>query len=208
MMSFKSFKKNEIHKSLILLQPGMPFLVTTLNKDDSINIAPFSWGTPISQYPPMMSLALLNKPQKQDSLKNIERTGELVFNLIDIGIAERVIAASYEYGENVNKFVELNFKPVSSEKIKTPGITESRAHIECKVNFLKETGDHMLIVSEIVAASFNPDCYSGNLLINLRKTKPLIHLGQYAGEDGQIHVFVDTAGCIVLDVPYKKKLDI
>jgi len=27
-------------------------------------------------------------------------------------------------------------------------------------------------------------------------------------ENGQVHVFVDTAGCKVLDVPYKKKLDI
>ena len=207
-MSFKRLKKNEIHKSLILLQPGMPFLVTTLNKDNSINIAPFSWGNPISQYPPMMSLALLNKPQKQDSLQNIERTGELVFNLVDISIAKRVIEASYEYSENVNKFVELNFKSVSSQKIKTPGISEARAHIECKVKFLKETGDHMLIVSEIVAASFNEEYYSGNLLIDLRKTKPLIHLEQYTREDGQVHVFIDTAGCKVLDVPYKKKLDI
>jgi len=205
---FKNINQEELHKSITLLQPSMPFLVTTLNKNNSINIAPFSWGTPISQYPPMMSLALLNKPRKQDSLKNIERTGELVFNLIDIGIAERVVAASYEYSENVNKFVELNFKSISSEKIKTPGITEARACIECKVKFLKETGDHMLIVSEIVAASFNLDYYSGNLLIDLRKTKPLIHLEHYTRENGQVHVFVDTAGCKVLDVPYKKKLDI
>lgn len=207
-MVFKNINQEELHKSITLLQPSMPFLVTTLNKNNSINIAPFSWGTLISQYPPMMSLALLNKPRKQDSLKNIERTGELVFNLIDIGIAERVVAASFEYSENVNKFVELNFKSISSEKIKTPGITEARACIECKVKFLKETGDHMLIVSEIVAASFNPDYYSENLLINLKKTKPLIHLEHYTRENGQVHVFVDTAGCKVLDVPYKKKLDI
>jgi len=207
-MSFKNIKQGEIDRSVTLLQPSMPFLVTTLNEDNSINIAPFSWGTPISQYPPMMSLALLNKPQKQDSLKNIERTGELVFNLVDMSIAERVIEASYEYSENVNKFVELNFKSVSSQKIKTPGISEARAHIECKVKFLKETGDHMLIVSEIVAASFNEEYYSGNLLIDLRKTRPLIHLEQYARENGQIHVIVDTAGCTVLDVPYKKKPDI
>ncbi len=207
-MDFKNINQEELHKSITLLQPSMPFLVTTLNRDNSINIAPFSWGTPISQYPPMMSLALLNKPQKQDSLKNIERTGELVFNLVDISIAERVISASYEYSKNVNKFIELNFKPVSSKKIKTPGISEARAHIECKVNFLRETGDHMLIVSEIVAASFNEEYYSGNLLIDLRKTKPLIHLEQYTREDGQVHVFIDTAGCKVLDVPYKEKLDI
>jgi len=207
-MSFENIKQGEIDRSITLLQPSMPFLVTTLNEDNSINIAPFSWGTPISQYPPMMSLALLNKPRKQDSLKNIERTGELVFNLVDMSIAERVVEASYEYSEDVNKFVELNFKSVSSQKIKTSGITEARAHIECKVKFLKETGDHMLIVSEIVAASFNEEYYSGNLLIDLRKTKPLIHLEQYTREDGQIHIFIDTAGCKVLDIPYKKKLDI
>jgi len=207
-MSFKNIKQGEIDRSITLLQPSMPFLVTTLNEDNSINIAPFSWGTPISQYPPMMSLALLNKPRKQDSLKNIERTGELVFNLVDMSIAERVVEASYEYSENVNKFVELNFKSVSSQKIKTPGITEARAHIECKVRFLKETGDHMLIVSEIVAASFNEEYYSGNLLIDLRKTRPLIHFEHYIREDGQVHIFIDTAGCKILDVPYKKKLDV
>lgn len=203
-MGFKNIKSEELYKSITLLQPTMPFLVTTLNEDNSINIAPFSWGTPVSQYPPMISLALLNKPKKQDSLKNIERTGELVFNLVDLNIAERVVAASYEYRDNCNKFVELNFLPVSSEKIKTPGITEARACIECKVKFLKDTGDHMLIVSDIVAASYNPDYYGGDLLIDLRKTKPLIHLEQYKVEDGQIHIFVDIAGCKVLNIPYKK----
>lgn len=202
-MDFKSIKNEELHKSIILFQPSMPFLVTTLNKDGSINIAPFSWGNPVSQFPPMMSLALLNKPQKQNSLKNIERTGELVFNLVDISIAEKVVAASYKY-KNKNKFVELGFTPVSSKKINTSGIIEARACIECKVKYLKETGDHMLIISEIVAASFKPDYYSGGLLMDLRKTKPLIHLEQYTVENGQVHVFIDTSSCKVLNVPYKK----
>lgn len=203
-MGFKKIKNDELHKSITLLQPSMPFLVTTLNDNNSINIAPFSWGTPVSQYPPMMSLALLNKPKKQDSLKNIERMGEFVCNLIDISIAERAIAASYEYREN-NKFVILNFAPAHSEKIKTPGITEARAFIECRTKFLKEVGDHMLIISEIVGASFNPDYYSGGLLMDLRKTKPLIHLEQYVVKDGQVHVFVDTSCCKALNIPYVER---
>ena len=51
-------------------------LVTSKNKDGSLNVAPFSWITPISSRPLFLSLALLTIPRKQDILQNIERTGE------------------------------------------------------------------------------------------------------------------------------------
>lgn len=207
-MNFEKIEKDFIYRSLELLQPSMPFLVTTLNEDKSINIAPFSWGTPISQFPPMFALALLNKPKKQDSLKNIEREKEFVVNVVNLNIAKRLVESSYEYPEGIIKFEELGFSLFNSLKIKTPGITECRAHIECFVEFLKETGDHMLIVSHIVSANYNPKYFSGNLLLDLDKASPVVHLAQYRLENSQIHIFIEQTGLKVLDVPYRYKMDI
>ncbi len=207
-MEFKNVKENELHKSLTLLQPTMPFLVTTLNEDNSVNIAPFAWGTPISLSPPMMSLALGNKPPyKADSLINIERTGEYVVNLVNQDLTRRLVEASYEYSDGVNKFEELKFQQVDSKKIKTPGIQQARAHIECKVKYMNETGDHKLIISDIVAASFNPDFYTGNMLLDVEKASPIVHLEQYTKSDGQVHVLINTDGNRVFDIPYREKLD-
>lgn len=207
-MTFKSIEPEELEKSITLLQPTTPFLVTTINEDNSINIAPFAWGGPISFDPPMFSLALLNEPRKQDSLKNIERTKEFVVNLIDMDIAQRVVEASYEYPEGINKFEELNFKEVESDNIDTPGITEARAHLECKVKNFHKTGDHKMIISDIIASSYNSDYYTGDLLLDLRKANPMFHLEQYEKDDGQVHVFIKENGTEVLNIPYKVKLDL
>lgn len=206
-MSFSIIETDYIHRSLELLQPTMPFLVTTLNQDNSINIAPFSWATPVSQFPPMFGLALLNKPKKQDSLKNIEREKEFVVNIVDLRIAKRLVESSYEYPIEIKKFYELEFKPFNSQKIKTPGITEARAHIECKVEFLRETGDHMLIISHILAANYNTKYYTSDLLLDLSKASPIVHLAQYRMESSQLHIFIKQEDLHVLNVPYRYKMN-
>ncbi len=208
-MGFDTIKDKELYKSLTLFQPTMPFLVTTLNEDNSVHIAPFAWGTPISLSPPMMCLALGNKASfKSDSLVNIERTGEYVVNLVNQDLTRKLVQASHEYSEGVKKFEKLEFCPVESNKLDTPGIKEARAHIECRVKYINETGDHKLIVSDIVAASFNPDYYTGNLLLDVEKAKPIIHLEQYTQSNGQIHVLINTNGNRVFDIPYLEKLDL
>lgn len=55
-----------------------------MNADGTVNVAPFSWVTPVSMDPPMMALALGTLRKKQHTLTNIEREGEFVVNLPEI----------------------------------------------------------------------------------------------------------------------------
>ena len=66
-------------------------LVTTRNKDGSINAAPFSFFNVFSEDPPLVVLGLQTKPDKslKDTTSNIRNTGEFVVNLVDDKMAEK-----------------------------------------------------------------------------------------------------------------------
>ena len=89
----KNMDASELKKSILLMQPTRPILCTTKNEDGSNHVAPFSWINPVSFDPPRVALALCSKPKKQQSLQNIERTGEFVVNLPDANVVEKLVEA-------------------------------------------------------------------------------------------------------------------
>ena len=57
--------------------------ISTLNKDGSINLAPFSYFTPLSSNPPIMIVSIGHKidGMPKDTLANIRRSGKCTINL-------------------------------------------------------------------------------------------------------------------------------
>lgn len=200
-MKYQQVASQNLSKSLKFFHPTIPFLVTTKNEGDSLNIAPFSWGNPVSYSPPKMSLALYNKsPDKSESLKNIKREREYVVNFINKNMTPKLARASFDYPENFNKFDELEFEPVEAKSIETPGIKRAMAHMECEVDFIRKTGDHDLIIADIVAANFIPDNYTEEFILDLNKVSPLIHLDQMSKGNGEFHFVINSDGCAIYDV--------
>lgn len=193
--------------SVFLLQPSRPILCTTKNEDGSDHVAPFSWMNPISHDPPRIALALLNKPQKQHSLENIERTGEFVVNIPDIKIAEKLVECSYSTKFGENKFERSGFTRLPSMHIKPPGIKECRAHLECKLINAIDVGDHTLLISDIVNAQYDECAFSQNLLVRLSEFTPTIHIANYSLDKSQIHIFLASSGAHVTEVPYPQEIN-
>ncbi|MBA1336563.1 MAG: hypothetical protein HPY66_2998 [Firmicutes bacterium] len=193
-----------IHDSVFLLQPSRPILCTTKNEDGSDHVAPFSWVNPVSHKPPRLALALLNSPRKQHSLENIERTGEFVINIPSLDFADKLVECSYKTKSGENKFERSGFKRLESLKVQPPGILECKAHLECKLYSRVVTGDHTLLIADIVHARYDGEAYSPNLMIKLDKFSPAIHVLNYNLEESQIHVFLKPGGAHVTEVPYKK----
>jgi len=201
-MQKKDIAAECFEKSVFLLQPGRAILCTTINEDGSNHVAPFSWINPISFIPPRVGLALLTSPKKQQSLENIERTGEFVVNLPDIPIAEQLVLTSYDALDGENKFERSGFTPLPAKKVEPVAIQECRAHLECKVIEIIDVGDHDLILADVVAAYYDTDAFSENLLINLSTYRPATHLQNYITDTGQVHVFMEPGGSYVADVPF------
>lgn len=193
---------DRLYRSVALFQPWRPVLVSSMNSDGSVNVAPFSWVTPVSMCPPMVSLALMSTLKRQHTLENIEREGEFVVNLPDMQIVEQMIRTAYNYPEGMSKFTLVGFGVHPSQVVQPPGVAECRAHLECKLTFSRPTGDHTLLVAEVVAASYDSEVFDESLLLRLDKCRPCLHLRHFRLEGGQMHIFAWPLAEQVVNVPY------
>lgn len=202
MMARVSLEPERLGNAIFLLQPTRPVLVTSLNSDGSVNVAPFSWFMPVSMNPPLMGLALLSKPQRQRTLENIEREGEFVVSLPGIDMVEQLVRASFKYESAEQKWAAVGLAEAPSTVVRTPGLAGCRAHIECRPVDLVPTGDHTLVVSRVEAATYDGDLYDENLLLRLDRVQPLLHLRQRRMAEGQRHFFLRSLDIESIDVKY------
>ncbi len=188
-MSQNKVPVDKLEDFIALLSPSRPILVTTRFRTGRINVAPFAWCTPVSAKPPMLALALLTTPRRQRSLINILREGQFVINIPTPELADRLIRASYWYPKGVNKLEELGFKTAPAQVLDLPILTECRAHVECRLTQSLVTGDHTLLVADVVAASYDEGTFGFGMMMNLEKVRPLLHLRHVVTREGQAHVF-------------------
>lgn len=195
-------EEGRLCRSVTLCQPYCPVLVTTMNANGTVNVAPFSWVTPISMEPPMLALALGTLRKKQHTLTNIEREGEFVVNLPEIDLAEQIVRVAYNYPEGPDKFTIGGFTPHPSTQVRPPGVAECRAHLECRLNSARLTGDHTLVVGDVVAASYDEEKFDYDFKLRLDRSRPCIHLRHFRRAAGQTHAFAHPLGELVISVPY------
>lgn len=197
--------KKNICDSIFLLQPSRPILCTTKNENLSDHVAPFGWVMPVSFNPPMVGMALLNSPEKQHTLINIERDGEFVVNIPDMNIVDKLVETSYATKNNENKFDRSGFTSIPSKQVKPVSIGECRAHLECKVSEIIVSGDHNLVVGNVVWAVFDNEAFSSDLLIKLENFEPAFNVKHYKMKDYQAHVFSSHKGTRIIEVDYSKQ---
>lgn len=183
-------KQSSLKDSYQLFQPAQPALITTMNEDGTLNVAPFSWITPASADPPILSLYLLTLPKKQDSLVNIERTLEFGVNIPQIDIVSKLVKASFNYPPEVSKFDALEFTFQEPKVISTGLIEECRVNFECKVKRMELIGDHTLIIADIAATHYDDQYFDADMVLNLESAKTCHHLKKFIIDKGQKHIFM------------------
>ncbi|WP_078429242.1 flavin reductase family protein [Alkalihalobacterium alkalinitrilicum] len=196
--------EEQIDEYWSFLQPSRPAMLTTLNKDGTINVAPFGWNMPVSANPPRVSVALVNSPPNR-TLTNIRREKEFVLNIPTMQVADKLVQASYQHPSDVSKFSVIGFQRLESRVIQTPGIAECRASLECRLFKEVDVGDHTLILGDVKVVSFEEEDYTKDLTLKIDQAWPVIHLDQYRKNGGQVHSFVKTAGLHNIFVPYNDR---
>ena len=69
-------------------------------------------------------------------------------------------------------------------------------------------GDHTLILADVVAAYYDDDAFSENMLINMQNFQPVIHLQNYILEKSQVHAFMQPCGSYTTEVRFQTKEDL
>jgi flavin reductase (DIM6/NTAB) family NADH-FMN oxidoreductase RutF len=155
-----------------LLHPLNATLISCQGKDGKANTLAIAWIVPVSVNPPMLVFAV---KKGRHSYKLLEETREFVVNIAGFDMARQVLYCGRRSGREVDKFSETGLTTTKARKVSVPIISECVAHLECRVEDMIPTGDHVLVVGEVLAAHAQSEVFKR--LYDLKRFKPLLHLG-------------------------------
>ena len=159
-----------------ILAPRPVVLVSTVNNKGVSNAAPFSFVMPVSSDPPLIAFA---SHPGHETAKNILKTGDFVVNIPSQDILKELWICADDIPEGVSEIETAKLTEEKSAKVKSPKIKECFARYECKLNVHYKTGDHLLIVGEILHADVRDDLMKEDKF-EITKANPLMHI---AGPD-------------------------
>jgi len=129
--------------------------VSTRGADGSVNLAPYSFFNGFNYTPPIIGFS---STSPKDSLRNVQETGEFVWNLTTRDLAEQMnqSCATVPYG--TNEFALAGLTEAPSRLVNVPRVAESPVNFECKVTEIIHLKDHKgeptngwLTLGEVVA---------------------------------------------------------
>jgi flavin reductase (DIM6/NTAB) family NADH-FMN oxidoreductase RutF len=144
-----------------IIVPRPVALVSTLDRNGTANLAPFSFFAGVGSNPPTVLFcpsvraATPSHPDmRKDTLRNVEETGEFVVNIVSEAIAAATNASASEVPPEVDEFVLGGLTPIASDAVRPPRVAESPAQMECKLMQVIYTnrapGGGVIVLGEVV----------------------------------------------------------
>ncbi|MEM2087560.1 MAG: flavin reductase family protein [Thermoproteota archaeon] len=110
-----------------------------------------AWVSRVSWNPPLLIVSLV---PSRHTLELIKEYGEFVVNVVGKTLENAAYGVfGTKSGRAVDKFIESGVKFRKGEKTKAPVLEDAVIAIECKLVKTVETGDHILVVGEVVNAT-------------------------------------------------------
>lgn len=147
-------KEIDRHEAFELASPYPYVLAVTLDSRGRPNIMGLSWWMFTSWSPLMMAISV---GHQRYSHKCLEHHKEFVLCFPSEGQEKDAWFCGRKSGQDVDKFKETNFRPVTAKVVSPPIIEGVTAAYECKVVKHVETGDHTIFIADVVAIHGNPD---------------------------------------------------
>lgn len=128
--------------------------VSTRSAAGQVNLAPYSFFNAFNYVPPIVGFASIGR---KDSLRNIEETGEFVWNLSTRPLADAMNASCVAAPHGVNEFELAGLTQMPSLRVAPPRVGESPVAFECKLSQLVrlqgadgQAVDTWLVLGEVV----------------------------------------------------------
>ena len=103
--------------------------ISTQSATGALNLAPYSFFNAFNYVPPIVGFASIGA---KDTLRNIEATGEFVWNLATHDLADAMNQSCAAVPPEVSEFELAGLIPLASEKVRPPRVAESPVTFECR----------------------------------------------------------------------------
>ena len=164
MTKLDAFAKIE---KITYLTPASPVvLVVTRDGNGVPNIAPIGYFSTVSSRPPKIIVGISPKARTE---KNIKATGEFVVAIPSKKILQKTYDAVVKAADGEDKITKVGFTAYDGLRIK-----EAAANLVCKVDWIKEAGDHTVFCADIIAADVDEDLFDADIA-KLRRNLSHIH---------------------------------
>ncbi len=164
--------KLELKDFYRVMSPRLTVLVSTADKDGRHNAAPFSFCMPVSIDPPLLAIA---SAHKRHTLANIKETGQFVVNIPGEMLVAAVEKCAEPLPKGESEIIASGLAPGRSETIGAPFIQDAVAYFECALEWVKDAGDHEVVVGRVLNAVVKDEYWSEDGFA-FQEAMPLLHL--------------------------------
>ena len=159
--------------------------LSTVSPDGVDNLAPYSQFTNLTFDPPYVLVSINRTPtgDRKDTAKNIEATGEFVYNIVPYALREQMNITAAPFPPEVDEFERAGLTKGDCELVKCRRVAESPINLECKyVQTLVlpgdcKTGTVDVIIGKVVGVHIADEVLGEDGKIDMMKIKPLARMG-------------------------------
>lgn len=112
--------------------------VSTVAPDGTLNLAPHSYFTVLSDRPPILGFV---SSGRKDTLRNLEASGEYVINVAGDDLIESLNLTAANFPRDESEFAWAGLTSRPSATIATPGVAEAPVALEMRLLDIREYGD-------------------------------------------------------------------
>ncbi len=153
---------------------GGPVALVTSSWHGKSNVMPAAFVTPLSFDPPLIGVAIHPSRHSYDMIRYSE---QFALNIPGRRLLHHVQYLGSVSGADVDKLELTKLPTFKATRVEAPLLEGCVAYVECGVEDALRTGDHVLFVGQVLAASAEAEAFDGTWLLEDDDAKPLHYLG-------------------------------
>lgn len=169
--------KHDPFKALVAPRPiGW---VSTVDKNDVLNLAPYSFFNAVSERPHYVMFVSANR---KDSLRNIEDNGEFTCSISTMDTRDGMNISSAQVDSLSDEFALSNLETAESIFVKPPRVRRAPASLECRLWKIVELPDvsgdhgHFIVIGQVIGI-FIDDSVIKDGIVDTASMQPLARMG-------------------------------
>ncbi|WP_372938203.1 flavin reductase family protein [Seonamhaeicola sp.] len=173
----KDLSTKKLHSYLLSAVAPRPIaFASTVDEKGVPNLSPFSFFNVFSANPPILVFSPARRVRDnttKHTLCNVEKTKEVVINVVNFDLVHQASLSSTEYPEGVNEFEKSGLTMLKSDLVKPFRVAESPIQFECKINEIvalgNEGGAGNLVICEVLKMHIDDEVLNEDETINQKK---------------------------------------
>lgn len=159
--------------------------ISTVSRDDVVNLAPFSQSNILGWDPPYVMFSANTRwdGRRGDSVANAESSGEFVFNIATYALRDAIIHTSMIEESGVDEMAEAGLTAEPCRLVRPPRVKQCPISLECKhyqtMVLPSDTKNlfNSVVIGRVVGIHIDDDVIGDDGKIDMLKIRPLARMG-------------------------------